>query len=104
MTSWRTVDVIDTFPRRNATGNHFVRVSISAFGAKFYGDVRLCYRDERTGEIKPRKQGLTLNWLALWDLHRALGRLLEVLDEDYGGTLADNPSLRAHLDSVNNYQ
>ncbi len=100
MTSWRHVETITTFPRRSRHGRDGVRVSISAFGSKYYGDIRLVYIDKETGEIKPKRSGLTLNFLALTQLHEAIGKLLTRMDAEYGGLVSDNPELRAMIETM----
>ncbi len=51
-----------------------VRVSISEFRGKTYGDIRVYYKDDE-GELKPTKKGITLAPDLIPDLRTAIAEL-----------------------------
>jgi hypothetical protein len=95
VSTWNLVETVAEFPRRNARGGQWVRVAFVQFGARYFGDVRICFRTENTSELKATRQGLTLNYRSLLELYVALGKLLIAMTQRHGGVLADAPDLRS---------
>lgn len=58
-----------------------VRISISEFRGKTYGDIRVYYRDD-DGELKPSRKGLTLAPDLIPDLRAAVVDLEKAFVED----------------------
>lgn len=61
-------------------GEDQVRVSLSEFHGRQYVDVRIFYMAD-DGEWKPTKKGITLNPDLMHDVHEAIAKGLEALEE-----------------------
>ncbi len=101
MSAWHLVKEVALFPRRDKRGKQLVRVAVTSFNGKYYGDIRLGYPDPETGRFQARRQGLTLNYWAIAQLCEALHKLLDTLDSEYGGPLSDEPRLRPLFEAMN---
>jgi hypothetical protein len=62
-------------------GEDQVRVSLSEFHGRQYVDVRVFYMAD-DGEWKPTKKGITLNPDLMQDVHEAIAKGLEALEEE----------------------
>ena len=93
MGSWSEVETIALFPKRSWRGKQWLRVGICSFSKRVFVDLRECYRDEDSGDIKPTKKGITVNYTTLVELIDALNKAADVVSERYGGFFSDNPAI-----------
>ncbi|MCP4599100.1 MAG: hypothetical protein GY847_00920 [Proteobacteria bacterium] len=100
MSAWQIVEEVAVFPRLDRRGRQLIRVAIVKFGSKYFADIRLCYRDPETNEIKPLRAGLTLNYIAAFKLIKALHKTLELMNEKYHGPFGNNPWIRGVVEDL----
>ncbi len=100
MGSWSEIETIALFPKRSWRGKQWLRVGICSYSNRVFIDIRECFRDENSGDLKPTRKGITVNYTTLVELIDALNKAADVVSERYGGYFSDNPTILQLIETM----